>query len=75
MAERLLCLLLAALLIAAPAAQALQAGEPLPPLEVAKLGEVLIEDSETRFRPWQSSVLTDRLHIVQYMAARMSWSG
>ena len=72
MAERLLCLLLAVLLIAAPAAQALQAGEPLPPLEVAKLGEVLIEDSETRFRPWQSSALTDRLHIVQYMAARMS---
>ncbi len=72
MAEQLQRFLLAALLLAAPAAQALQPGDPLPTLEVRKPGEILIENGEPRFRPWQSSALGDRLHIVQYMAARMS---
>jgi len=72
MAERLARVLLAALMFAAPLAQALQTGEPLPTLAVEKMGEIRIEDGETRFSPWQSAGLADRIHIVQYLAARMS---
>ena len=72
MAEHVRLFLLGACLLAAHAVHALQAGDPLPPLEVAKLGEVLVEGEESSFRPWQSGALSDRLHIVQYMAARMS---
>jgi predicted transcriptional regulator len=72
MADCLRLFLLGAFLLAAHTAHGLQAGDPLPPLEVAKLGEVLVEGEESSFRPWQSGALSDRLHIVQYMAARMS---
>ncbi len=72
MAERLRHLLLGAWLLAAPAVQALQAGEPLPPLDVSTLGEILVEGEESSFRPWQSGALADRIHIVQYLAARMT---
>lgn len=72
MAERLRALWLGLAFLLAPVAQALQAGDNLPTLQVEKPGEILIENGERSFRPWQSGALEDRLHIVQYMAARMS---
>ena len=72
MGERIVRVLLGALLFAVLPARALQTGEPLPTLSVAKLGEVVVEGEETRYQPWQSAALPDRIHIVQYLAARMS---
>lgn len=72
MTEPVRALLLALCLLAAAPLHALQAGDSLPPLQVDKLGEILVQDGETAFRPWQSAPLQDRIHILQYMAARMS---
>lgn len=72
MAEWLRALCLGLTVVLAPATQALQAGDTLPTLRVEKPGEILIENGERNFRPWQSGALGDRLHIVQFMAARMS---
>ena len=72
MIESVRGLLLAFCLLAAAPLHALQAGDPLPLLQVEKLGEILVQDGKMGFRPWQSAPLGDRIHIVQYMAARMS---
>lgn len=72
MIESVRGLLLALCLLAAAPLHALQAGDPLPLLQVEKLGEILVQDGKMGFRPWQSAPLGDRIHIVQYMAARMS---
>jgi hypothetical protein len=72
MAECLRALVLGACLLVAPLVHALQAGQALPPLQVEKLGEIVVNGEDSSFRPWQSAALPDRLHIVQYLAARLS---
>ena len=51
-------------------AAAIAVGEKLPPLQIADIGECLIKGDEAVFKPWQSSQLLGKVHLVEYMAAR-----
>lgn len=65
--------LLAVLCLLALPAAALQKGEPLPPLAIERMGEILIEGDDTRYAPWDSAGLDgQRVQVLQYLAARTS---
>lgn len=53
-------------------------GEHLPPLNIESQGELVLEGSTIGYQPWHSSVFSTskspRVHIVQYLAARMAAS-
>ena len=53
-------------------AGALETGEALPGLRIEELGELQLAGEEIRFEPWRSEALTGRVHVLQYLAARMS---
>lgn len=70
MPDRLvLCLLL---FLQASGAAALSPGESLPPLRIETPGELRIEGDRIAFAPWDTGVLSGKLQIVQYLAARKS---
>ena len=60
--------------LTAPAwASTIQVGQPLPDLAIAELGELLLEEDEFRYQPWRASRQPDeKVHVLQYMAGRMS---
>ena len=58
------------LAIAAPP----ETGKPAPALKIADKGELLLEQDEFSFRPWMSTTVSGKVHIIQYMAATMGAS-
>jgi YtfJ family uncharacterized protein len=46
-------------------------GKPLPPLTIEARGELLLEQGEYRFTPWQLPGGLGKPHIVQYMPGTM----
>lgn len=66
-------LLLVLLCLLALPADALPEGEPLPPLAIERLGEILLEGDDTRYARWDSMGLDgQRVQVLQYLAARNS---
>jgi uncharacterized protein len=65
------CLLTIGLAIAA---QASNLGEPLPDLEVNKLGELVLKGPEIDYLPWRSDKLVPKVHVLQYIPGTMSAS-
>ena len=53
-------------------------GKPLPPLTIDSRGELILNNATIRYQHWDSKVFLTadlpRVHIVQYLAARMSAS-
>jgi YtfJ family uncharacterized protein len=47
---------------------------PMPPLSVADKGEVVLEDKELGYRPWQYQEILGEVHILQYFAGTQSAS-
>jgi uncharacterized protein len=48
--------------------------QPLPPLKIAELGEMQLEDDEIRYVPWSSERAVEKVHVVQYFAGSLSAS-
>ncbi|MCB1845042.1 MAG: hypothetical protein KDI09_18905 [Halioglobus sp.] len=61
------CLLTSAVLAAAPTTDA-----PLPALEISDRGELVAQDKEFSFRPWSSTNHPGKVHVIQYIGAKMS---
>jgi YtfJ family uncharacterized protein len=61
------CLLSSAVLAAAPATEA-----PLPALEISDRGELVAQDEEFSFRPWSSANHPGKVHVIQYIGAKLS---
>jgi YtfJ family uncharacterized protein len=49
-----------------------QVGQPLPALAIDQRGELLLKDEEYSFSPWRLPEKMDKVHVLQYMAGRMS---
>ena len=53
-------------------------GEHLPPVNIESQGELVLNGSTIDYQPWHSSVFSTaqppRVHVVQYLAARMAAS-
>jgi YtfJ family uncharacterized protein len=47
---------------------------PLPPLSIEDKGELVLEDKEVGFRPWQYQEVLGEVHILQYFAGTQSAS-
>ncbi len=47
---------------------------PLPPLSVSDKGELVLEDKEVAYRPWQYQDILGEVHILQYFAGTQSAS-
>ena len=62
------------ILVPITAAQASQSAEKLPPLEVDKLGELIMEGDEFDYRQWQSDQAVNKVHVLQYFPGTMSAS-
>lgn len=45
-------------------------GQPLPPLDIADGGECIVDGDRAVFRPWQSSAMSGRVQVLEYVAAR-----
>lgn len=52
----------------------MQVGNPLPQLAIADRGELLLENGERVFRPWNSGSGLGQVQVVQYLAATLSAS-
>jgi uncharacterized protein len=52
--------------------QAFEPGMELPVIEVGKPGELHLEQDSIRFAPWRSAAVQSKVHVIQYMAARLS---
>ena len=47
-------------------------GKPIPPLEIKKPGELILEGEDTiRYQPWNTGLLVGKVHVVQYLAGRL----
>lgn len=53
-------------------AASIEVGKPLPAITVEERGELFIKGDEIEYKPWYSTSLKGRIHVFQYMAARMS---
>lgn len=53
----------------------IQVGQPLPELAIAERGELLLENEEFSYAPWRLPKTTDKVHVLQYMAGRMTARG
>jgi YtfJ family uncharacterized protein len=53
-------------------AAALESGQTLPPVRVEELGELTLDNEKIGFQVWDSHALAGKLHVVQYLAARLS---
>jgi len=51
-------------------ALALELNQPLPKVEIAQKGEVLLEGENIRYTAWESAQLTGKVRIVQHMAGK-----
>ena len=47
-------------------------GKPLPAVTITERGELILKGDDIEYKPWHSSSLKGRVHVFQYMAARMS---
>ena len=73
MAERLLpALALLLALLCASGARALESGQALPEVRVEELGELKLDQQQLSYGVWDSNTLVGKLHVVQYLAARLS---
>lgn len=54
------------------AGAAIEVGQPLPPVTVRERGELFISGDDIVYKTWKSDRLRGRMHVFQYMAARMS---
>ena len=70
MSERIAALAL--LILVSLQALALAPGEPLPVVRIEAPGELRLAGETLEFAPWESTALSGKVHIVQYLAARMS---
>ena len=52
----------------------IQVGEALPSLEISNKGELVINNDRISYQPWSSSQLGKKVHVLQYLAGRMSAS-
>lgn len=55
-------------------AEPIAVGAPLPALAIEKPGELTLQGDDIRFAPWDSSQLSGRVHVLQYLAGRMAAS-
>jgi YtfJ family uncharacterized protein len=71
---RFVCvMLLCAAMLGARAGDGIAPGEALPPLTVDDIGELVLRDDEVEYSPWKTvGMAGGRVHVIQYMAARMS---
>lgn len=53
-------------------AATIEVGKPLPSVTVAERGELFLKGDDIEYKTWHSKSLKGRLHVLQYMAARMS---
>lgn len=49
-------------------------GAALPALEVTDKGELILAGDKVEYKPWSSATLTGKVHVLQYLAGRMSSS-
>ena len=65
--------LFCAAMFGAWAVEGIAPGRTLPPLAVNDIGELVLRDDELEYSPWNSSdMAAGRVHVIQYMAARLS---
>lgn len=65
--------LFCAAMLGAWAVDGITPGQTLPPLAVNDIGELVLHDDELEYSPWKSSdMVAGRVHVIQYMAARLS---
>lgn len=50
----------------------IEVGQPLPELAIAERGELLLENEEYSYSPWRLPERMEKLHVLQYMAARIT---
>jgi YtfJ family uncharacterized protein len=65
---------LALLVAATVVAQTPSLDQPLPPLNIEKLGELMLEGEEYSYAPWDSQVAPGKVHVVQYFSGTSSAS-
>lgn len=70
--KSLASLLLSILVCVSANAAAIATGKPLPPLNVADKGEVIMNGKDYNWQPWSTDKATGTVHVIQYMAARAS---
>ncbi len=70
----LACCLMALLWAGAASGQTPVEKQPLPPLKIPALGELVLEGEEVGYRPWSSDHNPGKVHIIQYFAGTMSAS-
>lgn len=54
------------------AAQPLVTASPLPPVEIAEKGELVLNGEEFSYAPWNSAINPGKVHVLQYFAGTMS---
>lgn len=47
-------------------------GQPVPPIGIADRGELLLNNGEFSFHPWNSAKFAGKIRVVQYIAGRTS---
>ncbi len=72
MAERLVPVLALLALLCSSGARALESGQALPEVRVEELGELKLDQQQLSYGVWDSNTLVGKLHVVQYLAARLS---
>tara|TARA_R110002073_G_scaffold15768_7_gene61548 strand:+ start:7102 stop:7764 length:663 start_codon:yes stop_codon:yes gene_type:complete len=45
---------------------------PLPTLAISERGELIADDEDFSFRPWSSEMHPGKVHVIQYIGAKMS---
>jgi hypothetical protein len=71
MAERLVPVLALLALLCSSGARALESGQALPEVRVEELGELKLDQQQLSYGVWDSNTLVGKLHVVQYLAARL----
>tara|TARA_R110002110_G_scaffold415748_1_gene654836 strand:+ start:73107 stop:73682 length:576 start_codon:yes stop_codon:yes gene_type:complete len=69
---RILLLIALASAAAAALAQAPAIEAPLPQLEIADRGEIILNNDEFSYRPWSTAQAPGKVHVVQYFGATQS---
>lgn len=65
---------LALLLSSSAIAGAIETGQTIPAISIEDKGELVIEEGKVVYADWSSDSLTGKVHVLQYMAGRMSAS-
>ena len=66
------CLFLLFILSTSAWSSGIQVGQPLPALAITERGELLLENEAFSYAPWQMPENIDKVHVLQYMAGRLS---